>query len=150
MCIVEINLQITKKGKSIQWFTHIYDAYVSQIIGTTHEICESYYPYNRWIMLHLLNINHITLTKCDSCYLDNMWIMLPWQNVLWIMLLWQNMKYVTVARYESCVLCQQCCWCLWILHSSIDPSVFSNVYMSPIHIFQWNPTFIHTYQFYTL
>ena len=25
---------------------------------------------------------------------------------------------------------------LWILHSLIDPSDFSNVYMSPIHIFQ--------------
>jgi hypothetical protein len=30
----------------------------------------------------------------------------------------------------SCVLCAQCCLCLWIVHSWLPPSVFSNIYSS--------------------
>ena len=32
--------------------------------------------------------------------------------------------------YSSCVLCTQCCLCLWIVHSLLLPSVFSNIYSS--------------------
>jgi hypothetical protein len=30
---------------------------------------------------------------------------------------------------SSCVLCAQCCQCLWIVHSWLNPSGFSNVYL---------------------
>jgi hypothetical protein len=45
---------------------------------------------------------------------------------------------------SSCVLCTQCCQCLWIAHFWFPPSVFSNVYSNPlfivdlIHLKKWN------------
>jgi hypothetical protein len=41
----------------------------------------------------------------------------------------------SVSRLSSsCVLCTQCCQCLWIAHSWFPPSVFSNVYSNPLFI----------------
>ena len=37
--------------------------------------------------------------------------------------------YSGVFLSSSCVLCTQCCQCLWIVHLLIAPSVYTNVYV---------------------
>jgi hypothetical protein len=124
----------------------------TQLYFITNSLSVTKYPFFKWQYIFsllrrcfLYYITSKTLSGLDYeprrvCRIRN-WNCLPFEKH-WVhsrrfkgvpdVHLVSFLCYVMFSYLSSfCILCTKCCQCLWIIHSSFLPSVFSNVYLLP-------------------